>query len=103
MEGVILSVSKDELKVYINESIKEAFESYETARAKHDRFSHLPQYLSKKQTAELFGVSVGSIGNWVKNNWLEQVKLGRHCRFERDTIVKLILNGGLTKYRGLTK
>ncbi len=99
MEGVILNLSKEELRVYINESIREALEGYEQARAKQDRFSHLPQYLTKKNVADMFDISLGSIHNWVKKGWLEQVKIGRSCRFEKDVIVKLVLNGGLGKYQ----
>jgi len=94
-------LSRAELQVLIREEMQGAIVEYEKVRAQSDKFSHLPKYLSKKETAELFNVSVGTISNWAKWGWLEQVKMGRSCRFEKDAIVKLILNGGLTKYRGI--
>ena len=96
-----MPLSKEELKVFINESVKEAVDSYEKSRSAHHRFDHLPKYLTKKQVAELFGMSLGSVGNWVKYGWLQQIKVGKAVRFDRDLIIELILNGGVSKYKGL--
>ena len=96
-------LSKTELRVLIREEMQAAIGELEKARLQNDRFAHLPRYLSKKEVAELFSVSVNTISNWVREGFLEKVNMGRSVRFEKDQIIKLILSGGLSKYQGIRR
>ena len=93
-----LQLSEPELRVLIREEQTAALEEYEKRRSKNDRFSDLPKNLMKKDVAELFGVSVNTVSNWTKEGILTAIKFKRAVRYDRDTIIKLILEGGVRKF-----
>ncbi len=57
-----------------------------------------PPVLSVKQAAELLQVPVGTIYQWRSRGLLKSTcrKVGKHLRFYRDRLLKLVFNKGLT-------
>lgn len=50
-----------------------------------------PILLSRKKTAALLGISIGTVDALVRKGQLEPVRLGRRVLFRRDAIERLTL------------
>lgn len=86
----ITNFSEEDLKSAINEAFKIHVES---------KFNQLinnqekgKDFLTRKETAEFFGVSIVTIHNWVKEGIISSYKLGNRTYFKRSELVEQLLN-----------
>lgn len=98
VQGVFLNLSPEEFQVMLNESHELTLKTYLKKTENQSRFADLPKYLTRKDVAELFGVTLNTVTNWVKKGQLKSIKFNRAVRFEKDVIVDLILSGSLKKF-----
>jgi excisionase family DNA binding protein len=50
-----------------------------------------PILISKKQTAELLGISIGLLDKLVRQGKIERIRIGRRTLFRRDAVEALTL------------
>ena len=87
---IITQLTKTDIENVINEAFKIHVES---------RFNQLlnnqengKDFLTRKETADFFGVSIVTIHNWVKEGIISSYKLGNRTYFKRSELVEQLLN-----------
>ena len=78
----IIQVTPEELTTLVNEILDNKIEII----LKHLQQTPKTEYLSKKETAKLLGVSIGTLDNWSKNGILEPRYIGNRVLYTRQAI-----------------
>ncbi len=87
MEGIqLFQVSPEELKRDILNSLK----SYLGEIKQHFQLKEPVEYLTRKETAEIFSVDISTIHNWTKKGWLKSYGLGNRVYYKRHELDKAI-------------
>ena len=61
------------------------------------------QYLTLEQTAEIMQVDARTVRNWVKDQGLPALRVGREYRFRRDTVLEWLESRAITGGAHVTK
>ena len=82
------------LRKIVSEEIEKALSEYDDKKAKS--YEDLPDYLTRKQAAEILNVSTSSIDGWAKSGKLTKYKKGRSVKFEKREVLNFykILDDG---------
>jgi len=89
-ETKIISITPTELVDLISENVKTHLETF-----KNDLSNSQPQrkeFLSRKETAEFFGVSLVCIHSWMKSGIVTPYKCGNRTFFNRAELVQRLFN-----------
>lgn len=78
----IIQVTPEELTNLINE----ALESNINKILEQLKPTTKTEYLSKKETSKLLGVSIGTLDNWSKNGILKPIYIGNRVLYTRKAI-----------------
>lgn len=54
------------------------------------------EFLSRKETAEFFGVSVVTIHSWINEGLISSYKMGNRTYFKRSELIEQLLNSQKT-------
>lgn len=79
-----------ELQNLINEGLQNHVETYIKEFSEHQEKGK--EFLTRKETAEFFGVSVVTIHAWVNDGLLLPFKMGNRTYFKRSHLVDSLLN-----------
>ena len=58
-----------------------------------------PEYLTRKQTAEILGVSLPTLHDWTKNGVLPAKRIGGSVRYEKQAVYDSLKDIKTIKYR----
>lgn len=87
----ITTVTPDELVHLISESVTARFKEF----SKHSQ-DNVPKdendFLTRKQTAELFQVSLVTIHDWSKSGILKVYKMGNRSYYKRSELLETLYN-----------
>lgn len=97
-KSILLTIGEADLRAIIHEEMHDLFGEILKEVDRKRAFDHLPENLTKKQTAQFLQVSIGSVENYYRQGRLKGVKLGRNIRFPKEDVIRIILEGGL-KYK----
>jgi excisionase family DNA binding protein len=90
MQSQVVLITPAELRDLVNNAVVEGLQAAEAKRRAALEQDQQPELLSRKQAAELLGVSSGTIDNYARQGLLTKRKIGSHSvRFERVEIEKL--------------
>ena len=84
----IIQVTPSELKKIINEILDNKINEIATST----RSELKPEFLSRKETKELLGVSYVTLNNWHRKEILEPKYLGNKLFYDKRQIISLLSN-----------
>jgi len=84
----VIVINKNELVESIDKNMNLKFEKIEKLIKTINTINNQKKYLSRKETAKLFSVSLVTIHKWVKNGFLDPYYIGKRVYFKYDEIVK---------------
>lgn len=82
-ELVFIPISLDELKTTISEVVRAELDKNGEKRQE-------PDLITRKEAAKLFGVTLVTIHQWVKNGKIKAYKIGSRVRFKKDELLGLV-------------
>mgnify|MGYP006124799421 FL=1 len=80
----IIQVTPEELSNLINEALDSKIDKILNLQKQAPK----TEYLSKKETSKLLGVSIGTLDNWKKIGILEPLIIGKRVLYTRQAIDK---------------
>ena len=80
----IIQVTPEELSNLINEALDSKIDKILDLQKQAPK----TEYLSKKETSKLLGVSIGTLDNWKKSGILEPLIIGKRVLYTRQAIDK---------------
>lgn len=80
----------DELRNLIAETVRAEIQTHIPAPA--EPFATYPELLSRRQTAELLGVSIASLDNWTNSGRLRKHRIGAAVRFKKAEVLAALNN-----------
>jgi hypothetical protein len=83
-------ISESELKELFNETLKDQLSSLVDKITKNGRPDK--EFLTRKETAEFFDVSLVTIHSWVNNGLLIPLKMGNLTYFEKSTLIDKLIS-----------
>ena len=86
-QTVITSITPDDLKAMIREGVAEAVAAL---KPQEDTTRQPTNLVSRKDAANLLGVSLVTLSNWDKNGTLKAARIGRRVLYDLNTITDLI-------------
>lgn len=75
----------EELKTVFSEILRAELTDYSPRPA--EPFSAFPELLSRRQVAELLGVSLATVDNWTKEQRLLKHRIGPVVRFKKNEVL----------------
>ena len=95
MENLILtSVKLDQFQNYISEAIRNELNKFlPTAPPEKEK------YLTRKETAQILGVSLVTIHAWTKTGLINGYRIGTRIRFKESEIMESLNKVQTLKYR----
>lgn len=78
----IIGVSPEDFKKSIIEDVKEELSKIKLNKKKHSQ----EEYLTRKELAELFKVTLPTISDWSKKGILKPYRLGNLVRFKKSEV-----------------
>lgn len=78
----LIQVTPEEFTTLVNEILDSKIEIL----LNHLQQTPKTEYLSKKETAKLLRVSIGTLDNWSKNGILEPIHIGNKVLYTRQAI-----------------
>lgn len=85
-----ISVSPEELVNLINENLKLYIEEYSKLISEPQEKGK--EFLSRKETADFFGISLVCLHDWVNKEILKNYKVGNRTYFKRSELVQTLLD-----------
>lgn len=85
-----IQTSPTELADLINEGLKNHVENLINQFSEQDKTAK--DFLTRKETANFFGVSLVTLHDWNKKGLITPLKMGNRTYYERSTLVKSLLN-----------
>lgn len=89
MSDLIVTMTKRELEMIIEERFRHCFLSIMPIVSESDNQPESEQLLTKKQAAKLIGVCSSTIDNHARAGNLTRRYIGKAVRFSRDEVLKL--------------
>jgi hypothetical protein len=87
MENLILSsIPLNELRTVISETVKEEFEK----RHSHQTPQLETEYISRKETARLLGISLVTLNDWSKRSLIPSYCIASRIRYRKEEVLKSI-------------
>lgn len=87
----LIQVTPNELADLISENVKTSIQNL--ARGLSDlNKPHQNEIVSRKETAEMFQISLVTCHDWVKNGILTPYKIGGRTFFKRSELMQLLVN-----------
>jgi phage portal protein BeeE len=85
----LLNITPNDLTNLIKEGIKsEISELQKSLNADHLESPHL----TRRQTAEFFGVSLNCVNDWTRKGILKSYKVGQRTYFKRSELMQVMFN-----------
>lgn len=81
-----------ELKELIFESVKTVIQEFSNQLKGTQPIKESKEFLTRKETAELFGVSLVCINDWQNNGILKRFKMGRRSYFKYSDLIETLYN-----------
>jgi hypothetical protein len=78
----IIQVTPEELLQLFNEALDSKIDKILNLQKQAPK----TEYLSKKETSKLIGVSIGTLDNWSKNGILEPMRIGNRVLYTKQSI-----------------
>lgn len=80
----------DELRSLIAETVRAEIQTHIPAPA--EPFADFPELLTRRQTAQLLGVSLASLDNWTATGRLRKHRIGAAVRFKKAEVLAALDN-----------
>jgi excisionase family DNA binding protein len=97
MENMILtSVPMDQLQAAISEAVKTEFLKFSTPTLPEP-----PAYITRKETAEILGVSLVTLNDWSKAGIVPFYRIGTRVRYKKEEVLNSVSKAKAIKYRRL--
>ena len=87
----VLNVTPNELVDLINEGIKSQLQDFSIQLKTTPKGDERP-HLTRKETAQYFGVSLNCINDWCNKNILKPYKVGQRTYFKRSDLLQVMFN-----------
>jgi excisionase family DNA binding protein len=81
---ILISLTPEELKTIVSEAVRSELSSLASKTGTHNTKL---EFLSRKETASLLGVSLVTLNTWVKDGKINAHRIGSSVRFKSDEIV----------------
>jgi len=95
MENLILStINVNDLKSEISETIKQEFQKFE--------FNQKPEkteFLTRKETAKLLGVSLPTLSDWNKRGIIQAYRIASRIRYKKEEVINSLSKTDHAKYK----
>jgi len=88
----IILINKNELVDTIEKTISNRLQNLESLISKLNSGSDQKTYLSRKETAKLFSVSLVTLHKWVKKGYLNPHYIGNRVYFKYEEIINTVEN-----------
>ncbi len=85
-----IQTSPTELADLINEGLKNHVDDLINQLSERDKGGK--EFLTRKETAEFFGVSLVTLHDWNKKGLITPLKMGNRTYYKRSELVKSLLN-----------
>lgn len=85
----MLNITPNDLANLINEGIKKELLELKKSLNPEDQKS---PHLTRKQTAEFFGVSLNCVNDWTRKGILKSYKVGQRTYFQRSELMQVMFN-----------
>ena len=85
-----IEVSPTDLSNLINEGLKSHIESLFKQHSEHRETGK--EFLTRKETAEFFGISLVCVHDWVKSGIVTPYKMGNRTYFNRAQLVQQLFD-----------
>ncbi|MCE3297075.1 MAG: DNA-binding protein [Crocinitomicaceae bacterium] len=87
----LIQVTPNELADIISENVKTQIQELAKGLNNSNQESH-KEILSRKEVAELFGVSLVTIHDWINTGILAPYKIGGRTFFKRSDLMQLLIS-----------
>ncbi len=87
-----IQVTPNELANLISESVKTEIQELSNQLKETQPTKESKEFLTRKETAELFGVSLVCINDWQNNGILKCFKMGRRSYFKYSELLETLYN-----------
>jgi hypothetical protein len=88
----LVKITPNELVALISEKVREQLQEFSTtSQTKPD---NPKPHLTRKETAQYFGVSLNCINDWCNKGILIPYKVGQRTYFKRSELVQVMFNKG---------
>lgn len=88
MNGVIISIERDELANMISEAVEKGLSKKEPKK-----------YLSRQEVSLMLGVSLPTIHNWINDGLLMAEKIGGRTLFDSEMVQAAVKEKSVFRYR----
>ena len=85
----MLNITPNDLANLINEGIKKELSEFKKALNPDDLQS---PHLTRRQTAEFFGVSLNCVNDWRRKGIIKDYKVGQRTYFKRSELMQVMFN-----------
>jgi excisionase family DNA binding protein len=86
----LYELTPNELTTQVNEGLKTYIENL--IKTLSEQKSSKKEFLSRKETAEFFGVSLPTIHSWINEGLISSYKMGNRTYFKRSELIEQLLN-----------
>ena len=93
---IIQQLSDEEFKGILTEVVKEQLNEFASHQKQVDT---LPEYLTRREVASYFRISLVTLHNWVKSGKLQSYKINGRIRFKRSEIIAALEQVKNLKYK----
>jgi len=94
MKSIILeNVSAIELKSLIGEAVKEELKNLHPPQTKD------PEFLNRKQVADVLGISLVTLNDWTKRGLIPALRIGTRIRYKKAEVFEALEQVETLKYR----
>jgi excisionase family DNA binding protein len=95
MQNIILSTRNidDLISDVANEVVRKMTDWNLASSVKTPQIDNEPKLLTRKETAELLGVSLVTLNEWTRTNKIPSIKIGTRVRYEIAEVFRTIKKG----------
>ena len=93
MSTIIESITANELKNLISEAVKEQLENLHPPQPKD------PEFLNRKQVADVLGISLVTLNDWTKRGLIPALRIGTRIRYKKAEVFEALKQVETLKYR----
>lgn len=88
----LINVSTAELVNLITEKVKEQFHEVINAPSEKNNQINDSEFLTRKETAKLFNVSLATLHDWNNNKTIKPYKMGNRTYYKRSELLETLFN-----------
>jgi hypothetical protein len=85
-----INFSQEEFTELISKSVKSQFEELVKESTKEQPQNDSEIYLTRKETAEFFKVSLVTVHSWMKSGIIRPLKIGNKTMFNKAELIKVV-------------